>query len=83
VRYRRGRCAAVRATITGADRPLVRRVDVSIGTRRLARIRRPPLSLTVRRRGLSPRHRYRLRLRATLADGRATTLARRLRACAG
>jgi hypothetical protein len=82
LRYGRGRCSSVRATITGADRPSVRRVDVSIGTRRLARIRRPPLALTVRRRGLSPRHRYRLRLRATLADGRATTLARRLRACA-
>jgi hypothetical protein len=82
VRYARGRCAPVRATVTGADRPLVRRLDVSVGMRRLARIRRPPLALTIRRRGLSPRHRYRLRLRATLADGRATTLARRLRACA-
>jgi len=81
LRYGRGRCASVRATITGADRGLVRRLDVSVGSRRLARIRRPPLALTVRRRGLSPRHRYRLRLRATLADGRATTLARRLRAC--
>ena len=82
VRYRRGRCAPVRATVTGADRPLVRRLDISVGMRRLARIRRPPLALTIRRRGLSPRHRYRLRLRATLADGRAATLARRLRACA-
>ena len=82
VRYGRGRCAPVRATVTGADRPLVRRLDVSVGMRRLARIRRPPLAFTIRRRGLSPRHRYRLRLRATLADGRATTLARRLRACA-
>jgi len=81
LRYGHGRCAAVRATVTGADRPLVRRVDVSVGSRRLARIRRPPLAFTVRRRGLSPRHRYRLRVRATLADGRAATLARRLRAC--
>ena len=81
LRYRRGRCAAVRVTVTGADRPLVRRVDVSVGSRRLARLRRPPLAFTVRRRGLSPRHRYRLRVRATLADGRAATLARRLRAC--
>ena len=31
--------------------------------------------------GLSPHHRYRLRVRAALRDGRATTLARRLRAC--
>jgi hypothetical protein len=82
LRYGRARCAAVRATVIGADRPLVRRLDVSVGTRRLARIRRPPLAFTVRRRGLSPRHRYRLRVRATLADGRAMTLARRLRACA-
>jgi hypothetical protein len=73
LRYRRGRCAPVRATVTGAERPLVRRLDVSVGMRRLARIRR---------RGLSPRHRYRLRVRATLADGRASTVARRLRACA-
>ena len=82
LRYGRGRCASVRATVTGAERPLVRRLDVSVGMRRLARIRRPPLAFTIRRRGLSPRHRYRLRVRATLADGRATTLARRLRACA-
>jgi hypothetical protein len=82
VRYGRGRCAPVRATVTGADRPLVRRLDVSVGQRRLARIRRPPLAFTIRRRGLSPRHRYRLRVRATLADGRAITLASRLRACA-
>jgi hypothetical protein len=80
--YRRGRCAPVRATVTGPDRPLVRSMDVSVGSRRLARIRRPPLAFTVRRRGLSPRHRYRLRVRATLTDGRAATLARRLRACA-
>jgi hypothetical protein len=82
LRYGRGRCAPVRATVTGADRPLVRRLDVSVGMRRLARIRRPPLTFTIRRRGLSPRHRYRLRVRATLADGRASTVARRLRACA-
>jgi hypothetical protein len=82
LRYGRGRCAAVRATVAGADRPLVRRLDVSVGMRRLARIRRPPLTFTVRRRGLSPRHRYRLRVRVTLADRRARTLARRLRACA-
>jgi hypothetical protein len=82
LRYGRGSCAPVRATVTGADRPLVRRLDVSVGMRRLARIHRPPLAFTIRRSGLSPRHRYRLRVRATLAGGRATTLARRLRACA-
>jgi hypothetical protein len=79
--YRRGRCATVRARVSGADRGLVSTLDVSVGSRRLARIRRPPLAFTIRRRGLSPHHRYRLRVRATLRDRRARTLARRLRAC--
>ena len=79
--YRRGRCSSVRASVIGPDRPLVRSLDVSVGSQHLARIRRAPLAFTVRRRGRSPHHRYRLRVRAALRDGRATTLARRLRAC--
>jgi hypothetical protein len=80
--YRRGRCAVIRANVTGADRDRVRRMEVSVGSKRLARIRQPPLAFSVRRAGLSRTHRYRLRVRATLADGRAATLARRLRSCA-
>ena len=80
--YGRGRCAAVRATVIGADRPLLRGIDVTVGSRRLARIRRAPAAFTVRRTGLSPRHRYLLRVRVTLADGRVATLTSRLRCCA-
>lgn len=81
LRYRRGRCGSVRATVTGPDRGLVRRADVSVGRRRLARFRRAPLAFTIRRTALPRRHRSRLRVRVRLSDGRASTLARRLRAC--
>jgi len=90
VRYRRGRerrrrCALGRVTaeVVGRDRRRVRGVRFSVGRRRGALDRRPPLRRRVgpvRHQGRAHFHVVRARVRAR--DGRRTTLKRRFRACA-
>jgi hypothetical protein len=83
LRYgRRGTCSRrfVRATVLGADRALVKRVDFRLGRRRVARDRTSPFSR--RFRVGSGRHAGRLRASVTLVDGRHLTLSRSLQPCA-
>ncbi len=64
----------VRVSVTGHDRRLVKRLDVLIGGRRVARDRAAPFRSLVRRVG-------RVRIAVLLHDGRRVTATRRLRRC--
>jgi hypothetical protein len=83
LRYGRGGTCSrrvVRATVTGADRPLVKRVDFRLGRRDIARDRTSPFSR--RFRIGSGRLSKRLRASVTLVDGRHLTLSRPIQPCA-
>jgi hypothetical protein len=64
----------VRVSVTGADRRLIKRVDVLIGRRRVARDRRAPFRVLVRRVS-------RVKIVVVLRDGRRVQSTRRLRGC--
>jgi arylsulfatase A-like enzyme len=81
VRPRRRCVRSVKARVIGSDRRLVTRVDFFVRKRRVARDRRAPFVKRVSRRRVPRGRRFRLRARATLADGRLVTIDRRLRGC--
>src|SRR2546430_11115150 len=64
----------LRISVTGPDRRLVRRIDVLVGGRRVARDRRTPFSVIVRRAGPG-------REVALLRDGRTVPMSFRARSC--
>jgi hypothetical protein len=64
----------VRVSVTGADRRLIKRVDVLIGGRRVARRRVAPFRTLVRRVS-------RVKVEVVLRDGRKVVLTRRVRPC--
>jgi endoglycosylceramidase len=76
----RTRCSRRRlvATVSGADRGRIRRVDFLLGSRVVARDRRAPFRTSLR---LRRSHRYSLRARVHLRAGGSATLRRRVRGC--
>jgi hypothetical protein len=72
---------ALRVRVVGRDAPTLARVEVFVGARRAARLRRKPFLRVV------PRRRFRiggptlLRVLATTRDGRVVTLDRHLQSC--
>jgi hypothetical protein len=83
LRYsRRGTCSRrrARATVTGKDRALVRRVDFRLGRKHVARDRRAPFSRRFRVGG--GRLGRKVHARVRLVDGRRLTLHRPLQPCA-
>jgi hypothetical protein len=83
VRYgHRGSCSqrVARATVTGADRALVKRVDFRLGRRHVSRDRRAPF--TRRFRVGAGRLAVKVHARVLLVDGRRTKLHRPVQPCA-
>jgi hypothetical protein len=78
-----GSCArgAVTVTVAGADRALVRRADIRLGGRRVARDTREPFRATIPGARLRRGTLARVEVLATLADGRTVRLKRSLRVC--
>ncbi len=71
----------LRVRVGGSERTRVVRADVLAGRRRLASMRRQPLTRTLPPRRLRRGSRALLRVRAELRDGRLMTMDRRLRGC--
>lgn len=83
-RGRRCSRSGVRATVAGADRDLVERMELRLRGRRVAADRRAPFSAALARspRRLRAGRLERVEARVTTLRGRTTTIARRVRMCA-
>jgi hypothetical protein len=82
-RLRAGSCARgdLRVRVGGRDARRVEAADMTLGSRRVAKVSGPLVSERISRKRLRGGRRYNLRVVATLRDGRRMTLDRRVRAC--
>ena len=78
-----GSCARgdLRVRVSGRDARRVETADMTLGSRRIAKVSGPLISERISRKRLRGGRRYNLRVVANLRDGRRTTLDRRVRAC--